>query len=170
MKITDENAIKNGEKELLDTIIGDLDWYIVEKIFNEKHRLKLQDDVEYRRGDIVIHDNDVAYKLDFDVKVTLSILLDRTGNYVELKTADAVKDGVPDDKAPIDAPRTAADRRAPASDRSSQSDESNSPNHRSVKESGKTAAVGPDESTEESISYMTSEIADMITELNEEKD
>jgi len=169
MKITDENAIKNGEKELLDTIIGDLDWYIVEKIFNEKHRLKLQDDVEYRQGDIVIHGNDVAYKLDFDVKVTLSILLDRTGNYVELKTVEAAKEGVPDDKAPVDAVQTAADR-APISDRPSQSDETNPPNHLSAEESGKTTATDSDESPEESISYMTSEIADMITELNEEKD
>ena len=38
MKITDENDIKNGEKELIDTIIGELDWSAIEKIFNLKEQ------------------------------------------------------------------------------------------------------------------------------------
>ena len=87
MRITDEAVIKDGEKELIDSIIGDLDWTAIEDIFKEKHQLDIQDDVEYKQGDIVVHDNDVAYKLDFDVKVTLSILFDRSGNSVSIETS-----------------------------------------------------------------------------------
>ena len=87
MRITDAAVIKDGEKELIDSLIGDLDWAAVEDIFKEKHRLDIHDDVEYKQGDIIVHNNDVAYKLDFDVKVTLSILFDRSGNSVSIKTS-----------------------------------------------------------------------------------
>jgi len=90
MKITDESVIRNGEKELIDTIIGDLDWNVIETIFREKHHLSIQDDVQYRQGDLVVHNDGIAYKLDFDVKVTLSILLDRTGNYLDFTTSGDV--------------------------------------------------------------------------------
>ena len=36
MKITDENVIKNGQKELLETIIGGLDLNVIKKTFSNK--------------------------------------------------------------------------------------------------------------------------------------
>ncbi len=87
VKITDSEVIKTGEGELIDTIIGELDWSAIEEIFKDKHRLRIQDDVEYKQGDIVVHNNDVAFQLDFDVKVMLSILFDRTGNYLNITTS-----------------------------------------------------------------------------------
>ena len=87
LKITDSEVIKSGERELLDIIIGDLDWEAIEKVVKEKHQLSIQDDVEFRQGDIVVYDNTVAYKLDFDVKVTLTVLLDRDGNYLSFSTS-----------------------------------------------------------------------------------
>ena len=87
MKITDPEVIKNGERELIDTITGDIDWDAIEKIFRERHNLEIQDDVEYRSGDIVVFDNKIAYKLDFDVKVTLSVLFDRNGQHIALTTS-----------------------------------------------------------------------------------
>ena len=98
LKITDSEVIKSGERELLDIIIGDLDWEAIEKIVKEKHQLRIQDDVEFRQGDIVVYDNTVAYKLDFDVKVTLTVLFDRDGNYLSFSTSgDFTRDAmVPD--------------------------------------------------------------------------
>jgi hypothetical protein len=49
--------------------------------------LDIDDDVEYRNGDIVVYNNQIAYKLEFDIKVNLSILLDREGNYISLSTS-----------------------------------------------------------------------------------
>jgi hypothetical protein len=93
MKITDENVIKNGEKELINTIIGDLDWSAIKKEFKGKYSINIQDDVEYRQGDIVVYDNNVAYRLNFDVKMSLSILFDRTGDYLSLNpSADTVEE------------------------------------------------------------------------------
>ena len=66
---------------------GDLDWSAIERLLLEKHKFKLQDEVEYRRGDIVVHENAIAYRLDFDVKVSLSVLFNRKGDCLELSTS-----------------------------------------------------------------------------------
>jgi len=82
MKITNDEVIKTGEQELIDSINGELDWEVMEDIFKKKHQLEIGEEVEYRNGDLVVYDNQVAYQLEFDVKVKLSILVDRDGNYL----------------------------------------------------------------------------------------
>ncbi|MDY6824251.1 MAG: hypothetical protein SWH68_10735 [Thermodesulfobacteriota bacterium] len=93
VKITDADIIKIGEKELIDIITGDLDWTIIEDILKKKYNLTLSDDnVEYKEGDIVVHDNQVAYKLDFDVRVNLSVLFDRQGECFDIVASSAPSD------------------------------------------------------------------------------
>lgn len=87
MKITDTENIKNGEGEFIDGLVGELDWSIIEKLLREKYNLELHDDVEYKSGDIVIHDNKVSYKINFDVRVTLSLLFGRDGECLEITTS-----------------------------------------------------------------------------------
>ena len=87
MKITDSEVIKSGEKELIDALTADLDWGAIEEIFRKEHRLGIEEDVEYRKGDIVVYNNHVAYELEFEVKVTLSVLLDREGNYISVTSS-----------------------------------------------------------------------------------
>lgn len=97
MKITNSEIIKSGERELIDAITGDLDWRVIEKIVADKHHLCLRDDVDYKSGDLVVVENQIAYKLDFEVRVSLSVLFDRQGNFLKLDTRGA---GVVD---PVDA-------------------------------------------------------------------
>ena len=87
MRITDQDVIKTGEQELIDAITGELDWDALEEIFEKDHRLKIGEDVKYRNGDIVIHNSQVAYRLEFDVNVTLSILVDRNGSCLSLESS-----------------------------------------------------------------------------------
>ncbi len=87
MKVTNPEVIKNGEDELIDAITADVDWGAIEKIFMERHKLSIEEDVEYKNGDIVVYDNQVAYQLEFDIKVTLSVLLDRKGNYISMSSS-----------------------------------------------------------------------------------
>jgi hypothetical protein len=82
MKISNEDVIKTGEQDLIDGISADLDWDAIEQIFAEQHRLAVGEDVEYRSGDLVVYDNQVAYKLEFDVKIPFTVLLDRLGNHL----------------------------------------------------------------------------------------
>jgi len=84
MQITNADIIKNGEQDLIDAITADLDWGAIENIFREQHNLGIDEDVEYKQGDIIVHDNQIAYQLQFEVKVTVSVLLDREGNYLSV--------------------------------------------------------------------------------------
>jgi hypothetical protein len=88
VKITNSEIIKTGERELIDTIIGDLDWGTIEKIIRDRHQLSIQDDIEYKDGDIIVHENKVAYRLDFEVKMSLSVVFDREGTCLSLLAAE----------------------------------------------------------------------------------
>lgn len=87
MKVARTESIETGEKELLDTIIAELDWEVIEQKLKEKHNIKLQEDVEFNNGDLVVHGNKIAYKLNFDVKITLSVLFDRLGECIDISAA-----------------------------------------------------------------------------------
>jgi hypothetical protein len=100
MKVTSDDIIKSGERELIDGITADLDWEAVERIFREAHRLPLGEDVSYRSGDLVVHENRIAYRLEFEVKVPLSMLLDREGNCIDLRAAPEADTGEEEAAAP----------------------------------------------------------------------
>lgn len=87
MKFTNKEVIKSFEGELIDGIAADLDWETVEKLFMEKHGLPLGEEVSFKKGDITVHANGIAYLLEFDIKVPLSMLLDREGNCITFRTA-----------------------------------------------------------------------------------
>lgn len=88
MKITDSEIIKTGEQELIDAITADLDWGAIEEIFMKDHHLGIEEDIEYKSGDIVAVDNQIAYKLEFTVKVNLSVLLNRDGEYLSVTVSN----------------------------------------------------------------------------------
>ena len=97
MKITEPDDIKNNENEFIDGLIGELDWQVIETLLKEKYKLRLHDDVEYKRGDIVVHGNAIAYKLDFDVRVTLSLVVGRDGECVGIRASGNNSSGEDDE-------------------------------------------------------------------------
>lgn len=88
MKITSADTIQSSEKEFIDFINAELDWSAIEEMILEKHKLQLQDEVIYKQGDIVVHNDQIAYKLDFDIKVSLSLIFNRQGDCLDMKTPD----------------------------------------------------------------------------------
>lgn len=138
MKITDSEIIKTSEKELIDAITGDLDWQVIEQLFREKYHLRLQDEVEYKRGDMVVHNDQIAYRLDFEVKVTLSVLFDRKGECLEV---------------------TAVDRHAETEGKEELGME---------RREDDLGEIIVDESPNENVSQIASQIADMMTEINKD--
>jgi len=87
IKITDPNMIQKRERELLDAIADGLNQDALIDVLKEQHRLHTISGMESRHGDIVAVGNMVAYRLDFDVRTVLSILFDRSGNYVEIPSS-----------------------------------------------------------------------------------
>jgi hypothetical protein len=161
LKITKSEIIRNGERELIDTITGDLDWSSIEQIVRERHKLNIQDDIAYKQGDIIVHDNKVAYRLDFDVKMSISVIFDRDGNCLSLTTDRSVET----DAEPLE------DERIEEMDMD-ETDDLNIPS--SVPKSltpemyDSPPDIRPEKNPQENISQMASHIADMISQINED--
>ncbi len=89
MKISNPETIEESEKEFIDMINAELDWEIIENLLLEKHNFTLQEEVEYKNGDIIVHNDSIAYKFDFSIKVPLSIVFSRDGEFLEFSTANS---------------------------------------------------------------------------------
>ena len=87
MKITTPETIESSEKEFIDTINAELDWEAIEKLLIEKHNFHLQDEVDYKNGDLLVHNNQIAYRLDFEIKIALSMTVGRDGRCLEITTS-----------------------------------------------------------------------------------
>jgi hypothetical protein len=126
MKLTNPETISESEKEFIDTINAELDWEAIEKILLEKHGFTLQEGIDYKEGDLVVHNNEIAYRFDFEIKVPLSVIFNREGECLEMST---VRDDFEEDDDP-------------------------------------PASQDPAES-ENKVASMASNIADMISEINQ---
>ena len=86
MKLTSPDNIAESEKEFIDTINAELDWEAIEKMLLEKHQFTLQEEIDYKDGDLIVHNDDIAYKFNFEIKVPLSVIFDREGECLEIST------------------------------------------------------------------------------------
>jgi hypothetical protein len=79
MKITDPQVIQNGEKNLIAAVQKNLDLETVKLILKDRIA-----DTSFlsKGGQIVVHDNQIAFRLDFDLNLSGSLLFDRQGNYI----------------------------------------------------------------------------------------
>jgi len=90
MKIANPEIIKKGEQEFIKEIASNLDWGVIKEIFRKEHKIELEEAVKYKDAKIKICDNRIAFSLDFDVKVKLSVQLDREGNYISVESPGVV--------------------------------------------------------------------------------
>lgn len=86
MKLTNPESIRESEKEFIDTINAELDWDAIEKLLIERHRFTLQDEVDYKNGDLIVYKDQIAYRFDFEIKVPLSLVFNRQGEVLEMST------------------------------------------------------------------------------------
>lgn len=94
MKLTNPDSIQESEKEFIDTINAELDWEAIEKMLLEKHQFTLQEEVDYKDGDLVVYNNQIAYRFDFEIKVPLSVIFNRQGECLDIST---IRDDFEDD-------------------------------------------------------------------------
>lgn len=87
MKIADPQMIKAGEQELIRSILDKLKPEAIESIASDNLTV---DTLEFRHGDMIIHDNRIVYKMDFTVNIELALLFDREGNVVGTAGVDDI--------------------------------------------------------------------------------
>jgi hypothetical protein len=79
MKITDPQIIQTEEKKLIVALQQHLDHETVKTVLMDRIAETV---FEPKEGQIVVHDNQIAFRLDFDLKFNGSLLFDRQGNYI----------------------------------------------------------------------------------------
>jgi hypothetical protein len=79
MKITDPDVIKNWENDLIESVKADLDLDVVKDII--KNRMASAA-LTSRGGEIIVHNNEIAFRLDFDIHLSGSLMFDRQGSYI----------------------------------------------------------------------------------------
>lgn len=144
MKLTNSESIQESEKEFIDTINAELDWDAIEQMLLDRHGFTVEDEVDYKDGNLIVHNNEIAYKFEFEIKVPLSVIFNREGDCLEMSTRSTDEDTPIEDlqieDAQIGSSPLAIDQSAEALDKN-------------------TPPRG---------SEMASEIADMISEINSE--
>ena len=79
MKITDPDVIKNGEKDLIEAVTDDLDLNAVKDILKKRMAAAA---LSSKGGEIIVYNNEIAFRLDFDIQLSGSLIFDRQGNYI----------------------------------------------------------------------------------------
>ncbi|MCG8619193.1 MAG: hypothetical protein MI802_23475 [Desulfobacterales bacterium] len=97
MKITDPEVIKNGEKDLIDAVQDDLDQEAVREILKERLAVAK---MASKGGQIVVHENQIAFRLDFEVNLSGSLLFDRDGNFIDDRSASSPAEAEPELSSP----------------------------------------------------------------------
>lgn len=146
MKLTNPDTIQESEKDFIDTINAELDWEAIEKLLLEKHSFTLQEEIDYKDGDLIVYNDDIAYRFDFEIKVPLSVIFNRDGECLEMKT---VRDDFEDD-----------DEFDPDLDEIDLEDEN-------LSDEKIDAELTDKKDPEEKVARMASDIADMISEINQ---
>nr|WP_319492455.1 hypothetical protein [uncultured Desulfobacter sp.] len=80
MRITDPQVIQDGEQDLIASVQKDLDLEAVKDLLKERLSASA---LSPKGGRIVVHDNDVAFRLDYEINLNGSLLFDREGNLIE---------------------------------------------------------------------------------------
>jgi hypothetical protein len=79
MKITDPDVIKSGEKDLIEAVKEDIDWDAVKDVIKEQMEIS---SFSAEGGGILVHNNRIAFKIDFNLSFKGSLMFDREGNYI----------------------------------------------------------------------------------------
>jgi len=95
MKLTDPGIIQEGEKDLIDAIKDDLDLDAINEVIKDKLKVK---NLESKGGKIIVHNNKIAFKLDFELSLNGSLMFDRDGNYIPDSHDDGINDTEDDAK------------------------------------------------------------------------
>ena len=76
--------IEEAVIELIEKVKSNIQFDQVKAICAHKHFIESIDKIDFKNGDIVAHDGEVAFKLDFNITYNLSLLLDRKGKLINV--------------------------------------------------------------------------------------
>ena len=99
MRILSPGIITKEEDVFITSIKSTFNSNNIEKIFKDQYNLSWISGADCKEGDIVVVNEQIAFKLGFEVKVAFAILIDRSGHFVGISDCDngAFSDAEPSD-------------------------------------------------------------------------
>ena len=82
MPIIEPEIIKAAEKELLSSMLASFDEYQIEKLFQETHSLILKEKMQFKGGQALVVDNQIAYQFDYSSVAAFPVLLNEMGKFM----------------------------------------------------------------------------------------
>ena len=101
MRVADPEAIRKGEKALADAIASNFDRSVIQKIFKRVHNLDVGEDIKCKNASMGVHGDEVAYSMNFEVLVNLSVFLDRSGNFISITSSGVAPESSPMTEKPV---------------------------------------------------------------------
>ena len=86
--LSDPEVIKRKEKELVDAVASNLNINNLGTLFEKKFKLQITGDYQYKHGDIVVFNDHVGFRLDYEVVFNFSLSVDRKGNLLTFGDSD----------------------------------------------------------------------------------
>ncbi|MBF0225006.1 MAG: hypothetical protein HQK76_06080 [Desulfobacterales bacterium] len=80
--IINSDLIKELEKDLVEKLDQGLDKETIKQVLEEQLHVVIKKDIEFLEGNIIVHDNKKAFKMTYEIKLPVEIILDSDGNYM----------------------------------------------------------------------------------------
>ena len=81
-KLASSEALKEAKSEIVNKVKEALNMSEIKQILEDQHNLEISDDLQVSNGEIIVRDNQLAYRMEFEVLLSLSVLLDADGNHI----------------------------------------------------------------------------------------
>jgi hypothetical protein len=96
-KVTISNDIVvTAKKELFERIKANINLDRVREICADLYGVKDIHSLDFRNGDIVVHDGKIAYKIEFDVRFAVPLLIDEEGNLLGAQEVETEEEATPE--------------------------------------------------------------------------
>lgn len=73
-------VLEDAKHELIEKLKSNIDLDQVKSICREQYGLEAIEGLDIRNGDIVSHNDQVAFRLDFEIRTMMSVFIDKEGN------------------------------------------------------------------------------------------
>ena len=95
---TNNDTFADAKQELFEKIKANIDMNRIRKICADLYGITEVDALEYQSGDLVVHNGQVTYKLDFKVSLVLPLLIDEKGDFIGVQSLQTPQAETPESR------------------------------------------------------------------------
>ena len=81
-KAIDPDMMDKAVVDMVENVKSNIPLDLVKAIYKHKHGIENIEKIDFENGDLVTHNDRVAFKLDFKISHKFSLLIDRKGNFI----------------------------------------------------------------------------------------